>query len=137
MTTMYRIQLDGFRDQGPFTGQQIDDLVKAGKIDPDQDVEKVATGKVIKARVALLSAEANDAPAKAAGPVRALIGAILVVGAIAACGWLVSVDDEKNPVRFKHFIIPGVMFLIGAQSVFSYFTAGRAKTTAAQDQSVG
>lgn len=128
MATTYRILNDAFRDQGPFTGSEIDDLVKSGKITADQDVQKVASGKVIKAKVALLSAEANDAPSAPPSAVRAVVGGVLVVAALAAAGWLVSVSDEKHPVRFKHFIIPGIMLIVGARFVIGYVTAPKMAT---------
>jgi hypothetical protein len=123
MATQYRILNEAFRDQGPFSGREIDDLVKAGKIPADQDVQKVATGKIIKAKVALLSAEANDAPPAPPSATRAGIGGLLVVAALAGSAWLLSVSDEKHPVRGKHFIIPGLMLLIGAQFIIGYVSA--------------
>ena len=127
MTTLttYEILSPDFSGQGPFTGQQIEDLIKSGKLSGDQDVKKITNGKIINARYALLSANAADLPPSPPTKLKATIGIALTAGGLAIILFLVYSAESGERVRGKLFIIPGAMILIGAKMLLSYILRPR------------
>lgn len=121
--TRYEIQHEAFAGKGPYTGEEIDAMVKSGEIARSQKVRKLQTGKVIEARFALLSAQANDQPPSPPSKGKFFVGGLLMLAGLAAVAFLIYAKGEGERVRGKLFFIPGAMVLGGASMMAGNFKA--------------
>lgn len=115
--TLYLIENESFAGKGPFTGEDIENLIKTGEIGKSQKVRKVHTGKVIDARYALLSAKANDAQPSAPSKGKFVAGILMLVVGLAAVAFLFYARGENEQVRGKLFLIPGILVLGGVKMI--------------------
>ena len=113
--TLYVIEHDSYAGSGPYTGEQIDAMVKSGEIAKNQKVKKVHSGKIITADCALLSARANDQPPSPPSKGKFAGGIALIITGIAIIAFLLFAEGEGERARGKLFVIPALLILGGAK----------------------
>ena len=115
--TLYEIVDESFAGQGPFTGEEIDAMVKAGDLGKTQKVRKVHSGKEIAAHFALLSAKANDRAPSPPTKGKFFAGILMLLIGLGGVAFLLFARDEGEHVRAKLFIIPGLLIAGGFRMV--------------------
>lgn len=108
------------KDKGPFTVEEIVNLVDTEVITRDQDIRKLDTEEVVSADYILIfdiEEDENESAVRKTktSVVKALLGVAMVLSALALIYMIVDGANSGQQVRGRQLIIIGVLGLAGAK----------------------
>lgn len=111
---------NGEDERGPFSFQEIEELVEAGTISREQEVQKLDTGEIVSADYILLfDFEGEDREATVVNPksngLKAVLGIVMILCSIVFLAMIIWRAKSGQEVRGRQFIIVGVLGLAGAK----------------------